>query len=207
MNAFISRVAECPEPITPAKLRRFMFLFVRQIFSNPATYNASYEDLACLKDGEGLDIRLSHTADPADRKGLKPSVFVTLGPLNFKKSVVNNYEGISEDNASETSTLPVTTTLTISHIMPSADAAYQLSDISTEAFASMRNWFMRTLDLRGLEVVQLTTPRELAKSPNKFYAVELQVTLDYMYSTTTVHEGHRLKTAILDAYNSSIDTI
>ena len=187
------------------QLRRVFLMLAREHFSNIKNYfkvaalsGAESSKIIPLKYSDAieertLDIDLDYVYDP-DEVGKKPSVYIGVGAIQFKKQVLDNFKSQSVDSSSIYHTTQAQTTVSIKHISSEPDVSLQLAVQSMHFFAGIRTLMMSAMpnisfyDLGQLSDVQMVDPSKI-----RVYYVDLSVSMAFDTDWETDIESHRIK--------------
>jgi hypothetical protein len=190
------------------QLRRVFLMLAREHYSNVKNYygvralsGSESKKIIPLKYSDTssertLDVDLDYVYDPKE-VGKKPSVYVGVGNIDFKKQVLDNYKSQSEDTSSTFHTTQAATNITIKHIATSPDVALQLGVQSMHFFAGVRTLMMTAMpnikmyDLRQLSDVKMVDPNKV-----RVFYVDLSIVMAFDTDWETRIESHRIKDII-----------
>lgn len=184
--------------IDPVILRRIFLILTRNHYAQPSYFgrvpdsyrNFKYSDLS---SESSLKIELDYAFDPKATEQPQ-GIYVGVGDVKTQKQVVDSYAGAPPDLSGRQHVDTDSTIVTLTHVSKSPDEALQMGVISKGFFQGMRDLIKGKLNLRGYQVVALTSPRMVeADSQNTGYRVDLAIQLTFSSNWQTQIESHRIK--------------
>jgi len=173
------------------------------VYSDSSAYGRYSDEFACLEnDTEGgagtLDVALNMIYDLTAEKGYKPAVWIGFTDLKFKKGVVDHSHSYTEDMSGVVRVYEASCNLVVHNVMPTHDGAAALGSITFEALAGLMEDIKDKLGLRGFDMAAINLPREVQKSPQEYFTVDVIAAIQFDYVITTTTESHRLKKFVLE---------
>jgi len=197
------------EDLSPVDLRRIFLLLSRTCFSKVENYNN--QDAAEIKDDPPLiysddkyekkiDVNLDFIYDP-EEVGVRPGVFVGLGPIQFERQVIDDFAGRSDDNSTRYFANISNTSLIIRHISTSPDLCYTLANITSGFYLGMIGLMKDSLPgLGDFHISSISNIQPVDPDRERQFKVDVTFSMSYMFAWTNYLEGHRLKEITLEGF-------
>lgn len=183
-------------PPLPSTLRRAILLTLRGHYINADNYGEDSQHLSCYvydPDGQStFAVEYTHQNDDSKTDNT-PGAYVGFGNLNYAKSGLGNFAGLTDDNAGTYNSKIVTMDLNIRHIANTADDAYDLAEMTAYVLTALAQPIIMKMNAMGLEVTAVGEPEKKNQAPLRDYAVVTTVRIAYTSSVTRSVESHRLR--------------
>jgi hypothetical protein len=199
------KLDECfGQPLTLTNLRAVILLMLRTHYGDSGNFGDQYEALKCLvydpdaPDASTLGIELGSVLS-VKNPGPRPGIYVDFdGKTVWKKKVLNNSAGWSEDNSTQNFAWLVETNIIVSHLSDSIDLSLTMAESSTSLFLGLRTHLMKTLNIASFEVQALSFPKPPEKDIERYYRVDLILAFTFSFHMSVNLESHRLKKFALE---------
>tara|TARA_B100000035_G_scaffold315210_1_gene334453 strand:+ start:2811 stop:3524 length:714 start_codon:yes stop_codon:yes gene_type:complete len=195
--------------MSPVELRRVFLLLTRACFSDTNNYGSFSS--AELKDPElkyshdkyvkNLDVELDYVYDP-EEINVRPIVYVGLDNISFKRNVIGDLAGVSEDASTFYYENESQTAVVFRHLSTSPDLSYSLADVTSNFFLGsidlLREGLPGLLDFKiaSISKIQLPDPDR-----ERIFRVDVAFSLDFNFVWTTHTEDQRLTTIGFEGFS------
>lgn len=193
------------QPLTMARLRSVILLITRAHYGDPDNFGPLKDDLKCLKyDPENkekgtMGIELGSVVDVKTAGILPPGIYIDFdGKCTWEKKVLNNLAGSSADNSVSNYAWLNRANIIVSHFSDSIDLSLTMAESTTSLFLGLRPHLMHMLDLNLLEVESLTFPKPSEKDVERYFQVDLNLSIVFNFNMSVNLESHRLKKFALE---------
>lgn len=192
---------ECiDKPLDMVMLRRIFLLLTRIHWSDGRNHYQEDVDFSCLTysdtDSESkLSVELTDVYDDNDTDNF-PGVFIGFqNGFKMSKQVLDYNAGSSEDNSVMYKTVTWDGILSIKHVHSSADTALAMADSTFVFLTAVRESMFRRFSIQKMDFENVSPPARLeADKSNRFFSVDLTLSLQFTVTVNVNIEGHRLKT-------------
>lgn len=190
------------EPLTIANMRAIFLLLVKAHYSDAKNFGLFEEELGCLAidiDSEDNDLTIGLDFTPDDKNpSPRPAIWVNFQGNKLSKVSFDNFSGVSEDNATSTFIKLQLSTFNFTHIHDSVDVAYMMAESTADFFAGIAPHLRSKLGISMMDVQGITKARLIEKSPEKYYGVDVTLSMHMNHVVSANIESHRLKKFALE---------
>lgn len=183
-------------PVTASNMRRTVMLLLRAHFSHGDNYGPGFDHLRCAvwaPENAGT-LRVGYYPDFDDeRPDDYPAVLVGFGGVALQRLVLGDYLGSSQDNATTFMVKDASLTLNVLCIAKQAGDAYDLAEMSARVITALATPMALRAGANSLEVTGWGVPAKELPTPDKYYAVAMNVRVGYNLLVSRSVESHRIR--------------
>jgi len=199
--------------LTPVTIRRIFLLLTRLHYSTPDNYGVlkpKFERYVWHKETKlsTVHVEFDYKYNPAALDD-RPSIWVGLDDINFKKVVLNNEGKPTETRSGQGSIKVASTAIIVRHVSKSADEVLALADLSCQFFMGIQPMIRDALGQLVLEYDVMTCKssrpfEKTSQQADQHFVSDLIIAFSYNHTWMTEFESHRIKTI---TFKQSIDSL